>query len=155
MGRNILFITTDQQRYDALGCNGGKIAQTPVADRLAATGINYRRAHNQNVVCMPARSTMITGQYVRTHGVVANGVALPPDSPSVARISTKRPATTPRCWAKRISSPPSICRVDGSRTRWRAKIQPARIAASIGWNSRCMCPIGGWHYSHMDDEKPS
>src|SRR5579863_9921701 len=84
MGRNILFITTDQQRYDALGCNGGTIAKTPVVDRLAASGINYRRAHNQNVVCMPARSTMITGQYVRTHGVFANGVALPPDSPSVA-----------------------------------------------------------------------
>ena len=32
MGRNILFITTDQQRYDALGCNGGKIARTPVVD---------------------------------------------------------------------------------------------------------------------------
>ncbi len=84
MGRKILFITTDQQRYDSLGCNGGKIASTPVADRLAATGINYRRAHNQNVVCMPARSTMITGQYVRTHGVVANGVPLPIDAPSVA-----------------------------------------------------------------------
>jgi arylsulfatase A-like enzyme len=84
MGRKILFITTDQQRYDSLGCNGGKIARTPVADRLAANGINYRRAHNQNVVCMPARSTMITGQYVRTHGVYANGVPLPADAPSVA-----------------------------------------------------------------------
>jgi arylsulfatase A-like enzyme len=84
MGRKILFITTDQQRYDSLGCNGGRIASTPVADRLAATGINYRRAYNQNVVCMPARSTMITGQYVRTHGVVANGVPLPIDAPSVA-----------------------------------------------------------------------
>ena len=84
MGRKILFITTDQQRYDALGCNGGTIARTPVVDRLAAAGINYRRAHNQNVVCMPARSTMITGQYVRTHGVFANGVPLPADAPSVA-----------------------------------------------------------------------
>ncbi len=84
MGRKILFITTDQQRYDALGCNGGTIARTPVVDRLAAAGVNFRRAHNQNVVCMPARSTMLTGQYVRTHGVLANGVALPPDAPSVA-----------------------------------------------------------------------
>ncbi len=84
MGRNILFITTDQQRYDALGCNGGRIARTPVADRLAASGIRYTRAHNQNVVCMPARSTLLTGQYVRTHGVVANGVPLPADAPSVA-----------------------------------------------------------------------
>ena len=37
MGRKILFITTDQQRYDALGCNGGTIARTPVVDGLAAT----------------------------------------------------------------------------------------------------------------------
>ena len=86
MGRKILFITTDQQRFDALGCNGGEIARTPVVDALAAAGINYQRAHNQNVVCMPARSTMLTGQYVRTHGVYANGVPLPQDAPSVARV---------------------------------------------------------------------
>src|SRR3954452_10526538 len=84
MGRNILFITTDQQRYDALGCNGGTIARTPVVDGLAADGIRYERAYNQNTVCMPARSTMLTGQYVRTHGVVANGIPLPEDASSVA-----------------------------------------------------------------------
>ncbi len=84
MGRNILFITTDQQRYDSLGCNGGTIARTPVADRLAAEGVNYRRAYNQNTVCMPTRCTMLTGQYARTHGVVANGVPLPEDAPSIA-----------------------------------------------------------------------
>jgi arylsulfatase A-like enzyme len=84
MGRNILFITTDQQRYDSLGCNGGTVARTPVADRLAAEGVRYERAYNQNTVCMPARSTMLTGQYVRTHGVVANGIPLPTDAPSVA-----------------------------------------------------------------------
>src|SRR5260370_7714892 len=83
MGRKILFITTDQHRYDSLGCNGGRIARTPVADSLAASGINYRRAYNQNTVCMPARSTMISGQYVRTHGVFANGVPLPADAPLV------------------------------------------------------------------------
>ena len=82
--RNILFITSDQQRYDSLGCNGGTVARTPVIDRLAAEGVNYARAYNQNTVCMPARSTMLTGQYVRTHGVVANGIALPVDAPSVA-----------------------------------------------------------------------
>src|SRR4051812_24858966 len=84
MGRNILFVTTDQQRFDALGCNGGTIARTPVADRLAAEGINYQRAYNQNTVCMPARCTMLTGQYPRTHRVVANGIPLPVPAPSVA-----------------------------------------------------------------------
>lgn len=82
--RNILFITTDQQRYDALGVNGGTVARTPVVDGLAAAGVCYRRAHVHNVVCMPSRSTMLTGQHPRTHGVIANGVPLPADAPSVA-----------------------------------------------------------------------
>ncbi|MDP4910611.1 MAG: sulfatase-like hydrolase/transferase [Pseudomonadales bacterium] len=82
--RNILFITTDQMRFDALGCNGGVVAKTPVIDNLAHTGINYQRAHNQNVVCMPARATIMTGQYVSTHGVWMNGVCLPEDTPTVA-----------------------------------------------------------------------
>ncbi|NCV46964.1 MAG: sulfatase, partial [Actinobacteria bacterium] len=84
MGRKILYITTDQQRYDALGCNGGEIARTPVIDSLAANGIVYDRAHPQNVVCMPSRSTMLTGQHVSTHGVWMNGVPLASDAPSIA-----------------------------------------------------------------------
>ncbi|NDB04561.1 MAG: sulfatase [Acidimicrobiia bacterium] len=84
MGRKILFFTTDQQRYDALGCNGGLVARTPNIDRLATDGINYRRAHPQSVVCMPSRSTMVTGQHVASHGVWMNGVPLPLDAPSVA-----------------------------------------------------------------------
>jgi arylsulfatase A-like enzyme len=84
MRRKILFVTTDQQRYDALGCNGGTVARTPVVDRLAAEGIRYERAHPQSVVCMPSRSTMITGQHPSTHGVWMNGVPLPADAPSVA-----------------------------------------------------------------------
>ncbi|QGG96233.1 sulfatase family protein [Actinomarinicola tropica] len=84
MGRKILFVTTDQQRYDTLGCNGGQVARTPVIDRLAAEGIRYERAVPQSVVCMPSRSTMLTGQHPRTHGVWMNGVPLPVDAPSVA-----------------------------------------------------------------------
>ncbi|MEZ5170031.1 MAG: sulfatase-like hydrolase/transferase [Acidimicrobiia bacterium] len=84
MRRNILLITTDQQRFDSLGVNGGAVARTPVADGLAERGLNYTRAHCQNTVCSPARSTILTGQYPRTHGVIQNGIALPPDAPTVA-----------------------------------------------------------------------
>lgn len=84
MGRKILLVTTDQMRFDALGCNGGSVARTPVVDSLAAAGVNYRRAHNQNVVCMPARATIITGQHVASHGVWMNGVSLPSDTPTMA-----------------------------------------------------------------------
>jgi arylsulfatase A-like enzyme len=83
VGRKILFITTDQQRYDTLGCNGGIYSSTPVVDRLAAEGIRYERAQPQSVVCMPSRSTMITGQHPSTHGVWMNGVPLDPRAPSI------------------------------------------------------------------------
>ncbi|HZU74270.1 MAG TPA: sulfatase-like hydrolase/transferase [Acidimicrobiales bacterium] len=86
MGRNILFVTTDQQRADTLGCYGGQVARTPVVDSLAAAGVRYQRAVPQSVVCMPSRSTMITGQHPSTHGVWMNGVPLPPDAPSVAEV---------------------------------------------------------------------
>ncbi len=86
MGRKILFVTTDQQRYDTLGCNGGSLSRTPVVDALAATGRRYERAVPQSVVCMPSRSTMLTGQHPSTHGVWMNGVALPSDAPSVATV---------------------------------------------------------------------
>ena len=90
MGRKILFVTTDQQRYDTLGCNGGTLARTPVVDALAAAGHRYERAHPQSVVCMPSRSTMITGQHPSTHGVWMNGVPLPVDAPSVADGAARR-----------------------------------------------------------------
>lgn len=86
MGRKILFVTVDQQRFDALGCNGGTIARTPVVDGLASAGIRYDRAHPGSVVCMPSRASIFTGQFVRSHGVWMNGVPLPSDSPSVARV---------------------------------------------------------------------
>ncbi len=86
MGRKILLVTTDQQRYDTLGCNGGTLARTPVVDQLAATGVRYERAIPQSVVCMPSRATILTGQHPTSHGVWMNGVPLPVDSPSVAEV---------------------------------------------------------------------
>ena len=82
--RKILLVTTDQQRFDTLGCNGGTLARTPVVDALAAAGVRYERAHPQSVVCMPSRSTILTGQLPTTHGVWMNGVPLPEDAPSFA-----------------------------------------------------------------------
>jgi len=86
MTRRILLVTTDQQRYDTLGCNGGTLARTPVVDSLAEQGIRYERAVPQSVVCMPSRSTILSGQHPATHGVWMNGVPLPTDAPSVATL---------------------------------------------------------------------
>ncbi len=84
--RNILFITSDQQRFDSLAVNGGCVARTPTLDALAESGINYQRAHVQNVVCMPSRATMMTGQHPLTHGVFGNGVPLPEHAPTAVGL---------------------------------------------------------------------
>ncbi len=84
MPRRILFITTDQQRYDTVGANGGQVARTPTLDRLAAEGIRYERCQPTSVVCMPSRASMLTGQYPSTHGTWMNGVPLAVDAPSIA-----------------------------------------------------------------------
>ena len=114
---------------------------------LAANGINYRRAHNQNVVCMPARSTMITGQYVRTHGVFANGVALPPDAPSVAAYLHEKAGYRTALLGKAHFEPAfdlagkwrenSMGR-QGNTGPWRG-FERMELAMHV--------PMGGWHYS--------
>ena len=49
-GPNILWICTDQQRYDTLGCYGNEWVRTPNLDRLAAGGTLYRNAFAQSPV---------------------------------------------------------------------------------------------------------
>jgi len=57
MGRKILFVTTDQQRYDTLGCNGGSLSRTPAVDALARAGIRYERASPNRWCACRRRST--------------------------------------------------------------------------------------------------
>ena len=141
MGRKILFITTDQQRYDSLGCNGGTIARTPVVDGLAARGVRYERAYNQNTVCMPARSTMLTGQYVRTHGVIANGVPLPEDAPSIAEyLHDTAGYRTALARQGALRARASTSSSTGTRTTCRSRASSARTAASSTPSSRCTFP---------------
>ena len=57
MGRKILLVTTDQQRYDTLGCNGGTLSRTPVVDGLAAGGraLTTGPTPSRWCACRPAR----------------------------------------------------------------------------------------------------
>ena len=83
---NILIITTDQQRFDALGCNGNPDIQTPNLDKLAAQGVNFERYYVQNPVCMPSRVSFLTGQYPGTLGITHMGVPVPPDTITLPRL---------------------------------------------------------------------
>ena len=134
MSRKILLITTDQMRHDALGCNGGTVARTPVIDALARNGINYKRAHNQNVVCMPARATIITGQYVATHGVWRTASRCRKKHPP-SRTGCRNTATAPDCSGRRTSNRLGAPE-RSTKTAWHGSAKPGRTAASNGWNSR-------------------
>ncbi len=64
---NILFIMTDQQRWDCLGANGNSIIQTPNLDRLAKQGANFTHCFVQAPVCVPSRASFFTGRYPHSH----------------------------------------------------------------------------------------
>ena len=59
---NILFIMTDQQRWDCVGANGNALIKTPNLDRLAAGGANFTHAFVQAPVCVPSRVIFFTGR---------------------------------------------------------------------------------------------
>lgn len=69
---NFVFFLTDDQRQDALSCYGNKILQTPNMDRIANEGVRFADMFVTNALCRPARTSILTGQYSHTHGVLHN-----------------------------------------------------------------------------------
>ncbi|MCL6259562.1 sulfatase-like hydrolase/transferase [Aquiflexum sp. TKW24L] len=65
---NIIFILTDDQRWDALGFAGNDLIHTPEMDRLAAEGIFFENAFVTTPICAASRASILTGTYERTHG---------------------------------------------------------------------------------------
>lgn len=82
---NVLLICTDQHRFDAVGCYGNDAIETPNLDRLAAQGVVFENCYVQSPVCAPSRASLMTGRYVSSHGLHANGVDLPPGQELVSR----------------------------------------------------------------------
>lgn len=70
--KNLLFIITDQQRYDALSIAGNTVLQTPNLDRLARQGVFFKNAYSPCAVCAPARSSILTGTTVENNGMRTN-----------------------------------------------------------------------------------
>ena len=69
--QNILLITIDTLRADALGAYGGRAA-TPNLDRIASGGVRFTFAHAHAVVTLPSHSSILTGRYPYEHGVRDN-----------------------------------------------------------------------------------
>ena len=66
---NIVFLLVDDQSFNTLGCNGNTIIKTPNLDRLARDGVNFSNAFVTTPICVVSRASILTGQYMRTHGI--------------------------------------------------------------------------------------
>ena len=66
---NILFILTDDQRWDSLGCMGNEIIQTPNIDAMAADGVIFDNMFCTTSICAISRASYMLGQYERRHGI--------------------------------------------------------------------------------------
>ncbi|MBW3096030.1 sulfatase family protein [Pseudohoeflea coraliihabitans] len=69
---NIIFIITDQQRYDTIAEFGYDFMETPNLDRLAREGVYLSACYAAAPSCVPARASLFTGHYPHTTGVVDN-----------------------------------------------------------------------------------
>lgn len=66
---NIIFVLTDDHRWDALGVMGNKIIQTPNLDNLANKGILFKNAYVTTSICCVSRASILSGQYKSRHKI--------------------------------------------------------------------------------------
>ncbi len=83
---NILWICSDQQRFDTLGSYGNRFVQTPAVDGLAERGALFERAYAQSTVCTPSRASFLTGRYPCTTRCRMNGQSIPEDEVLITRL---------------------------------------------------------------------
>ena len=86
MKYNVLWICTDQQRFDTLGCYGNPYVQTPNIDKLAQRGVLFENSYCQNPTCTPSRASFLTGRYPRTTRCRQNGQKFPNDEKLISKI---------------------------------------------------------------------
>lgn len=78
---NILWICTDQQRYDTIAALGNASVSTPNIDQLVRQGVAFERAYCQSPICTPSRASFLTGMYPSSLRVNRNGNPRFPDFP--------------------------------------------------------------------------
>ncbi len=76
--RNVIFILSDDHRYDAMGfLKGQPFLETPNMDRMAREGAHFKNAFVTTALCSPSRASVLTGSYAHKHKVVDNNTAIP------------------------------------------------------------------------------
>lgn len=71
---NVIFILSDDHRYDVMSFLGHPWVKTPAMDAMAKEGVYFKYAMVTTSLCSPSRGSILTGQYVHNHGVVDNNV---------------------------------------------------------------------------------
>ncbi|WOO42722.1 sulfatase family protein [Rubellicoccus peritrichatus] len=84
---NILFVFTDQQRFDAIGALGSSLLKTPHLDEWVQSGVTFTRAYTPCPVCVPARCSLVTGRPAHETGVVDNASMPFSEQTFMARLS--------------------------------------------------------------------
>ena len=79
---NVVFILTDDMRWDAMSVAGHPYLKTPNIDRLAAEGVRFKNAFCTTSLCSPSRASLLSGVYAHTHGVRDNFTEFPVDRPN-------------------------------------------------------------------------
>ncbi len=70
---NILYLMSDQHRFDCVGCSGNGVIRTPHLDRIAREGVRFSSAWSSTPTCTPARSAILTGLSPWRHGMLGYG----------------------------------------------------------------------------------
>lgn len=81
---NIVFVFSDQQRWDTVGCYGQKLPLTPNLDKMAKEGVRFEHSFTCQPVCGPARAALQTGRYPTEVGCHVNHRMLPLDEKTMA-----------------------------------------------------------------------
>ena len=122
---NILFVTSDDHRWDALGAAGNAAVHTPVLDRLARDGVYFAQATVNVSQCLPVRASLLTGRTTHAHGAFAH--------------QNQRPeASRPTAFAD-WPTVPSLLREAGYETvlvgKWHLASDPWRVgfAQTLTW----------------------
>ncbi len=76
---NVVFILSDDHRYDVMSFLGHPFVETPAMDRMAKEGVYLENAVVTTSLCSPSRASILTGQYMHHHGVVDNKEPVLPD----------------------------------------------------------------------------
>jgi arylsulfatase A-like enzyme/tetratricopeptide (TPR) repeat protein len=170
-GLDVLLITIDTLRADALGVYGRREAGTPTIDRLGREGVRFVRAHGHNVETLPSHSNILSGRYPFEHGVRDNyGFRFPSELPTLATLLKARGYST----GAFVSAFPLASRFGLSRgfdayddhflagdggpmTSQQERKGPETVAAALGFLEKARRPVFVWvhlYEPHFPYEPP-